>query len=194
MAVGVTHWEEFGAGAGELPGPTPAFFFAPDRVTKRSEDWGARRARARVADAWHPFCEWIGGWLEVIHGQGFEAVESAYLDVLEGRVDPKTAHVLTLPAGTYRRLMRRVVKTIPVRPLRVALWCTAAAPCDWALVAGMAMDKDPSQTLQPATTPALLEAADLRIGGYVSIAMFAAGATLLPAIALPIHDRWSRPQ
>jgi hypothetical protein len=38
-----------------------------------------------------------GGWLDVIRGQGFEAVRSAYLEVLEGRVDPETAHVLSLP-------------------------------------------------------------------------------------------------
>jgi hypothetical protein len=49
-----------------------------------------------VADAWHPFCEWIGGWLEVIPGQGFDALQSAYVDVLEGRVEPKKAHVLSL--------------------------------------------------------------------------------------------------
>jgi hypothetical protein len=96
MAVGATHWEEMGAGAGELPGPTPAFFFAPDRVNKRAEDWGRAALEARVADAWHPFCEWIDGWLETIDGEGFEAVQDAWLDVLEGRVDPKTAHVLTL--------------------------------------------------------------------------------------------------
>jgi serine phosphatase RsbU (regulator of sigma subunit)/anti-sigma regulatory factor (Ser/Thr protein kinase) len=52
----------------------------------------------------------------------------------------------------------------------------------------MAMDKDASQTLEPPPRPAALDAADLRIGGYVSIVMFAAGATLLPAIALPIRD------
>jgi serine phosphatase RsbU (regulator of sigma subunit)/anti-sigma regulatory factor (Ser/Thr protein kinase) len=52
----------------------------------------------------------------------------------------------------------------------------------------MAMDKDPSQTLDPPPSPAALDGPDLRIGGYVSIAMFAAGATLLPAIALPIRD------
>jgi hypothetical protein len=96
MAVGVTHWEEFGAGEGELPGPSPAFFFAPDRVVKRSGDWGGVELQARVADAWHPFCEWTSGWLDVAHGQGFEAVQSAYLDALEGRVDPQTAHVLSL--------------------------------------------------------------------------------------------------
>jgi hypothetical protein len=95
MTVGVTHWEELGSG-GDLPGPVPSFFFAPDRVVKRSEDWGRATLERRVADAWHPFCEWTGGWLEAIEGHGFEAVQSAYIDVLEGRVEPKNAHVLTL--------------------------------------------------------------------------------------------------
>jgi Protein of unknown function (DUF2855) len=96
MVVGVTHWEKLDAGAGDLPGPTPTLFFAPDRVVKRSEDWGAAGLEARVAEAWRPFSEWTGGWLDVVRGHGFEAVQRAYLDVLEGRVDPKTAHVLSL--------------------------------------------------------------------------------------------------
>ena len=96
MAVGVTHWEEFGGGDGELPGPAPSFFFAPDRVVKRSQDWGRAALEQRVADAWHPFCEWTGGWLRTIPGAGFEGVREAYLDVLEGRVAPNTAHVLSL--------------------------------------------------------------------------------------------------
>lgn len=96
MAVGVTHWQELGSGATELPGPTPALFFAPDRIEKRSKDWGRGGLEKRVADAWHPFCEWTGGWLKVIRGQGFEGAQSAYLDVLEGRVDPRTAHVISL--------------------------------------------------------------------------------------------------
>jgi len=96
MTVGVTHWEELGAGGGELPGPSPILFFAPDRVTKRSEDWGPAELQRRVSAAWHPFCEWTGSWLEVIHGRGFEAVQRVYLDVLEGSVEAKTAHVLSL--------------------------------------------------------------------------------------------------
>jgi hypothetical protein len=96
MAVGATHWEGFGAGEAELPGPTPTFFFAPDRVVKRSKDWGRAGLETEVADAWHPFCEWTAGWLEAIPGQGFEAVKTAYLDVLEGCVSPERAHVLTL--------------------------------------------------------------------------------------------------
>jgi hypothetical protein len=96
MAVGVTHWEELGAGGGELPGPPPTLFFAPDRVVKRSEDWGRVELEQRVADAWHPFCEWIGARLEVVEDHGFEGLRSAYLEVLEGNVDPSRAHVVSL--------------------------------------------------------------------------------------------------
>jgi hypothetical protein len=95
MRVGRTHWEEVDASGSELPGPPPTLFFAPDRVTKRSEEWGPAELQARVSGAWHPFCEWAGGWLEVIHGRGFEAVQRVYLDVLEGRVGAKSAHVLS---------------------------------------------------------------------------------------------------
>lgn len=98
MAVGVTHWEELGAGEGELPGPTPAFFFAPARVEVRSADWGPAGLEQRVSEAWHPFCEWTAGWLETIPGEGFEGLRSAYLEVLEGRVAPRTAHVIALGA------------------------------------------------------------------------------------------------
>lgn len=97
IAVGVTHWEEVGTGAERLPGPTPTFFFAPDRVVKRSADWGRQGLEANVAEAWHPFCEWIGAWLKTLPGDGFPAVEEAYLDVLEARTDPQRAHVLSLP-------------------------------------------------------------------------------------------------
>jgi hypothetical protein len=96
MAVGMTHWEGNGEGAGDLPGPRPKFFFAPDRVTKRTRDWGRAELGTRVAEAWYPFCEWTAGWLQPIDGEGFDAVRSAYLDVLEGRVEPARAHVLTL--------------------------------------------------------------------------------------------------
>jgi hypothetical protein len=95
VAVGVTHWRQFG-GDGELPGPEPSFFFAPDRVAKRSEDWGRAGLEARVADAWQPFCGWTGGWLNVTRGEGFEALRGAYLEVLDGCVSPDAAHVISL--------------------------------------------------------------------------------------------------
>jgi hypothetical protein len=95
MAVGVTHWEGLGSG-GELAGPEPTFFFAPTRVNKRAADWGRAELEQRVADAWHPFCEWTDGWLETVPGRGFDALQRAWLDVLEARVAPRTAHVISL--------------------------------------------------------------------------------------------------
>ena len=70
MAVGLTHWEEPAAGQGELPGPPPTLFFAPDRMRKRASDWGTGSLLERIAEAWHPFCDWAGGWLEVTRGRG----------------------------------------------------------------------------------------------------------------------------
>ena len=40
MMVGATHWDEPSAAPGDLPGPPPSFFFAPDQITKRTKDWG----------------------------------------------------------------------------------------------------------------------------------------------------------
>jgi hypothetical protein len=96
MAVGASHWEELGAGAGELAGPGPVFFFAPDRVVKRSKEWGRAGLERAVAEAWRPFCEWVETWLETIPGQGLDGTRDAYLDVLEGRVSPSRAHVISL--------------------------------------------------------------------------------------------------
>ena len=58
---------------------------------------GSRRTGAAGSrEAWGPYVEWTEGWLAVIHGEGPQALERAYLDLLDGRIDPATAHVLTL--------------------------------------------------------------------------------------------------
>jgi hypothetical protein len=94
--VGATHHDSLGQVPESLPGPRPMFFFAPERVTKRSADWGRAGLERRLADAWRPYLDWTAGWLEVIHANGPDAVQSAYLDLLDGRIDPAKAHVLSL--------------------------------------------------------------------------------------------------
>jgi hypothetical protein len=97
VAVGATSWEELGArGADSLPGPRPRFFFAPDRVTKRGADWGREGLEQRVAGAWHPFVEWVGGWLEVEERGSFAAAQEIYGSLLDNEVGPKTAHVFSV--------------------------------------------------------------------------------------------------
>jgi hypothetical protein len=96
--VGATHHDKMGELPESLPGPRPAFFFAPDRAAKRSEEWGRERLEERIAEAWYPYVQWTGGWLEVTHGHGPQALERAYIDLLDGRIDPAKAHVLSLTA------------------------------------------------------------------------------------------------
>jgi hypothetical protein len=57
-AVGMTHWTQMAQGASELHGPSPVFFFAPDRIKKRGVDWGTAKLDQNVADAWAPFAQW----------------------------------------------------------------------------------------------------------------------------------------
>jgi hypothetical protein len=94
--VGATHHDRMGQVPDSLPGPRPMFFFAPDRASKRSGDWGREGLERRLADAWHPYVQWTTSWLEVIHASGADAVQSTYLDLLDGRIDPAKAHVLSL--------------------------------------------------------------------------------------------------
>jgi hypothetical protein len=93
-AVGITHREDLG-GADDLAGPRPTFFFAPDRLRKRAEDWGPEGLNERIAAAWPPYVEWTGDWLEVVHDSGPEAIQRIYLELLDGKTDPAVGHVLS---------------------------------------------------------------------------------------------------
>lgn len=94
IQVGITHWEHM-APASDLPGPTPVFFFAPDRVKKRTADWGMPEFQRRLGEAMRQFLASASTWLRVVEGHGPVAVESVYRALLEGRVNPAEGHVLT---------------------------------------------------------------------------------------------------
>jgi len=96
MMVGATHWDQPAAAPTDLPGPPPSFFFAPDQIVKRSKEWGRTGVDDRVGEAWRRYVEFADGWLTIRHGSGPEAVERAYLELLEGRTDPATGHVLSM--------------------------------------------------------------------------------------------------
>ena len=94
--VGMTHHDEMGEVPDDLPGPRPEFFFAPTWADKRRKDWGGAGLAQRVGEAWRPYVEWTSGWLQLIRESGPKALETTYRDLLEGRIDPATGHVLTL--------------------------------------------------------------------------------------------------
>jgi hypothetical protein len=95
MAIGRSH-HEAPPRAQDLPGPKPAFFFAPTQVKKRVQDWGPRGYQERVASAVKQFVDWSRGWLRVRHSSGAQAAATAWAEVHAGRVAPDVGHIVSL--------------------------------------------------------------------------------------------------
>ena len=95
MAIGRSH-HEAPARAQELPGPKPAFFFAPTQVKKRMQDWGPRGYQERVASAVKQFVDWSRRWLSVQHSSGAAAAAATWSEVHAGRVAPDVGHIVSL--------------------------------------------------------------------------------------------------
>jgi len=93
--VGVTHWDA-GGPEENLPGPEPAFFFAPGEIKNRVDAWGAAEFQKRLLEGWGTFCASTDAWLEVRHHRGADSLAAVYASVLEGRANPREGHILSL--------------------------------------------------------------------------------------------------
>ena len=80
---------------GPLPGPAPALFFAPDHVVRRRADWGGAGFDERVDASWDRFVSSADSWLEIVEHRGPDAVAAAFADVVDGRVPPHQAYVIS---------------------------------------------------------------------------------------------------
>ena len=96
--VGATHHASPPRPA-ELPGPTPQFFFAPSQIEKRSKEWGAAELMGRTGGAFAGFAAFAESWLNIVRGAGQDAVDRAYLEVLDGESSPTMGHILSLRGG-----------------------------------------------------------------------------------------------
>jgi len=98
-SIGGTHVDQLG-GAKDLPGPRPTLFFAPAQARKRQGDWGPKELGVRLAQAWREFSTRVTApgapWMKVEHHRGAAPVQAAYAQVLAGRGDPRTGHMLSL--------------------------------------------------------------------------------------------------
>jgi hypothetical protein len=65
-------------------------------MTARTADWGREGLDQRFGDAWRRFAPTAEQWVDVVVSSGAEALRDVWLEVLEGRSDPRTGHVLQL--------------------------------------------------------------------------------------------------
>jgi hypothetical protein len=96
--VGASHHDappDLGS-AEPLPGGEPTFFFAPDQMRKRYEDWGPNGVEQRHAEAWSRFAPVVAEWVDVVLGEGPEALRAAWLETLAGDTPPRIGHVVQL--------------------------------------------------------------------------------------------------
>lgn len=95
-SVGLTHHDRMAPPPADLPGPAPAFFFAPDRVQQRTRDWGAAGLQERLGAALRKAIADSERWMRVQHGRGSADVERVYRAMLGGRTHPAEGHALAL--------------------------------------------------------------------------------------------------
>lgn len=93
--VGATHWDRVRP-VSALPGPTPALFFAPDRVQRRMADWGGAGFDERVDAAWDRFVASADSWMTMVEHRGPVAVAEAFDAVRDGLVAPNEAYIISL--------------------------------------------------------------------------------------------------
>jgi hypothetical protein len=93
--IGLTHQESGGEPA-ELPGPAPAWFFAPDQIRKRAKEWGPGGIDNRFSTAWAGLEPELERWITLVEGRGPDAVRQVYLATLRGAVAPDQGHMLSL--------------------------------------------------------------------------------------------------
>lgn len=93
LGVGITHWDAMAAPRPQVPGVTPVFFFAPDRIRRRAQDWGMAELDARFRAALGEFIA-ANPWMTLKHHTGPEALKSLYADVVAGKVRPDEGHIV----------------------------------------------------------------------------------------------------
>lgn len=94
--VGATHIEARSAlrGGGDLPGPEPTLFFAPDHAVALFKEHGPEEAAKLVAGAWHGFLKEVAGTIAIEKKQGLDAALQTYLEMVGGSVDPSKGIVI----------------------------------------------------------------------------------------------------
>ncbi len=94
--VGATHVDArgLGGGGGDLPGPKPILFFAPDHAVATVQELGPKGFGEAVAVSWKNFLSAVDGVVEIDERQGLGAAANAFAETLAGKADPAVGIII----------------------------------------------------------------------------------------------------
>jgi hypothetical protein len=92
-SIGATHWDQGGSKA-DLPGPRPAFFFAPSQLAKRGKEWGREEVNSQINTALDKFITDSARWMQIQHSPAL-STEDVYDELVSGNIAPETGHILS---------------------------------------------------------------------------------------------------
>lgn len=92
--VGLVDWQNL---QGKSPLPKKGeFFFAPTFAQKRQKEWGISGFQEKIGVAWQQFMNSAQSKISVKEHHGTQELERLYSDMLNGKIDPKNAHIVSL--------------------------------------------------------------------------------------------------
>lgn len=92
--VGLVDWQNL-KGDKLLP-EKGEFFFAPTHAEKRQKEWGPSGFQKRVGMAWNHFTRAVQPTISIREHRGVRELEQLYSDMLNGKIDPKHGHMVSL--------------------------------------------------------------------------------------------------
>jgi hypothetical protein len=97
--VGATHIDarglnSAGASGGEMQGPKPILFFAPDHAVATIQELGPKGFGEAVGRSWKSFLTAADGVVEIEISAGLKAAQTAFLETLQGRTDPQKGIII----------------------------------------------------------------------------------------------------
>lgn len=97
--VGATHVDARGANSaggsgGEMAGPKPILFFAPDHAVATVQELGPKGFGEAVGKSWKSFLGAVDGVVDIDKRQGLSSAAEAFVETLQGRADPKKGIII----------------------------------------------------------------------------------------------------
>ena len=93
--VGATHWEERG-NAGQLPGATPTFFFAPTQIGKRETDWGPGVVMMKAMVASAEVAKLVEEQVAVEWTNDVQELATLWVELLDNKISPRRGLMVSL--------------------------------------------------------------------------------------------------